>query len=179
MSPQSGSTVPGLSQSLPSTGGDLSPYLPAVPVPFSSQNFFERHPQIVDFISGTAGGCAGVLIGHPLDTLKVRMQTGWMASYMERGPGRPLQHSAAHLPPMERRAPQSFASVRSLLDSPQRATLVSRPSPAGSVALSAPSFSMLAVASAITKEEGYMSLYKGLLSPLVGVAVVNACLFGV
>jgi solute carrier family 25 (mitochondrial carnitine/acylcarnitine transporter), member 20/29 len=29
----------------------------------------------IDLLSGIAGGSAGVLVGHPFDTLKVRLQT--------------------------------------------------------------------------------------------------------
>ena len=28
----------------------------------------------IDFFAGCAGGAAGILIGHPFDTIKVRMQ---------------------------------------------------------------------------------------------------------
>lgn len=30
---------------------------------------------VIDFIGGSAGGCANVLVGQPLDTIKVKMQT--------------------------------------------------------------------------------------------------------
>ncbi|XP_037959327.1 mitochondrial basic amino acids transporter isoform X2 [Teleopsis dalmanni] len=30
---------------------------------------------LIDFIAGCVGGCAGVLVGHPLDTIKVHLQT--------------------------------------------------------------------------------------------------------
>ncbi|TMW43463.1 hypothetical protein DOY81_011456 [Sarcophaga bullata] len=29
----------------------------------------------LDFVAGLIGGCAGVLVGHPLDTVKVHLQT--------------------------------------------------------------------------------------------------------
>lgn len=31
----------------------------------------------VNFLSGTAGGVAQVLVGHPFDTLKVGCSVGW------------------------------------------------------------------------------------------------------
>ncbi|KAI6225208.1 Mitochondrial carrier protein [Aphelenchoides fujianensis] len=35
----------------------------------------------IDFIAGCVGGAAGVLAGHPLDTIKVRLQTQKMGTY--------------------------------------------------------------------------------------------------
>ena len=34
----------------------------------------------IDFFAGCLGGAAGVLIGHPLDTVKVKLQTQGMTS---------------------------------------------------------------------------------------------------
>ena len=31
---------------------------------------------MTEFVSGWAGGCCGLLLGHPFDTVKVRLQTG-------------------------------------------------------------------------------------------------------
>lgn len=31
--------------------------------------------ELVDFIAGCAGGCAGIVVGHPFDTIKVRLQS--------------------------------------------------------------------------------------------------------
>jgi len=39
---------------------------------------------IIDFVAGCVGGAAGVLAGHPLDTIKARLQTGKPGTY--RGP---------------------------------------------------------------------------------------------
>ena len=30
---------------------------------------------VIDFVAGSAGGCANVLVGQPLDTVKVKLQT--------------------------------------------------------------------------------------------------------
>ncbi|EPB68254.1 hypothetical protein ANCCEY_12660 [Ancylostoma ceylanicum] len=39
----------------------------------------------IDFFAGCLGGAAGVLAGHPLDTIKVRLQTQNSASKLYRG----------------------------------------------------------------------------------------------
>ena len=37
-------------------------------------------PWWLDFAGGVVGGCAGVVIGHPLDTIKLRLQAGQFGS---------------------------------------------------------------------------------------------------
>ncbi|KAI9097242.1 mitochondrial carrier domain-containing protein [Phlyctochytrium arcticum] len=74
-----------------------------------------------DLIAGTAGGWAQVVVGHPFDTLKVRLQT--------QGP----QHQ--------------YANALDCLKQTVR-------------------------------NEGVLALYKGVVSPLMGVGVCNAVLFG-
>ncbi|XP_076321531.1 mitochondrial basic amino acids transporter-like isoform X1 [Tachypleus tridentatus] len=39
----------------------------------------------LDFVAGCLGGCAGVLVGHPLDTVKVRLQTQDASKPLYRG----------------------------------------------------------------------------------------------
>ena len=34
----------------------------------------------MDVMGGIVGGCAGIVIGHPLDTIKLRMQAGQFSS---------------------------------------------------------------------------------------------------
>ncbi|KAJ3330043.1 hypothetical protein HDU76_006539 [Blyttiomyces sp. JEL0837] len=79
----------------------------------------------IDFVAGTIGGAAGVVVGHPLDTIKVRLQT----QAMQAGPKR------------------YTGTVNCLLT--------------------------------IVREEKFSGLYKGMASPLIGVAVINSLLFGV
>ncbi|KAJ3211122.1 hypothetical protein HK099_008094 [Clydaea vesicula] len=74
---------------------------------------------LIDFASGIAGGSAGILAGHPLDTVKVRLQNS--------GEYRGVVHCLSR----------------------------------------------------IVKEEGFTGLYKGMASPLIGVALINSLLFGV
>ncbi|KAJ3325146.1 hypothetical protein HDV06_004903 [Boothiomyces sp. JEL0866] len=73
----------------------------------------------IDLTAGIFGGSAGVLAGHPLDTIKVRLQA----------PG-------------------------------QR-------------------YGVVGCFSQIVRNEGVTGLYKGMASPIVGVAVINSLLFGV
>mmetsp|Transcript_16127 Transcript_16127/g.40664 ORF Transcript_16127/g.40664 Transcript_16127/m.40664 type:complete len:417 (+) Transcript_16127:169-1419(+) len=56
---------------------------PAVRVPSAAEHqsvrvasAFELSLELVDFAAGCVGGCVGVLVGHPFDTLKTRMQYG-------------------------------------------------------------------------------------------------------
>jgi solute carrier family 25 carnitine/acylcarnitine transporter 20/29 len=77
----------------------------------------------LDFFAGCVGGAAGVIVGHPLDTVKVRLQT------------------------------QSPTNIKYT-----------------------GTFHCL---STIVKQESVRGLYKGISSPLFGVAGVNALIFGV
>ncbi|XP_054710512.1 mitochondrial basic amino acids transporter-like [Uloborus diversus] len=77
----------------------------------------------VDFFAGCLGGCAGVLVGHPFDTVKVRLQTQDCNNKIYRG---------------------TFHCI-----------------------------------STIIKQESYQGLYKGMSSPMAGLAAVNAIVFGV
>lgn len=86
-------------------------------------SLFNLEKMSLDFAAGCLGGCAGILVGHPLDTIKVRMQT---QDYRN-----PVYRSAWHC----------FRTM--------------------------------------VKTESVSGLYKGMSSPMAGVAVVNAIVFGV
>lgn len=77
----------------------------------------------LDFAAGCLGGCAGVLVGHPFDTIKVRLQTQDFRNPQYKG---------------------TFHCFKSIL-----------------------------------RTEKVAGLYKGMSSPMAGVAVVNAIVFGV
>ncbi|KJE97973.1 carnitine/acylcarnitine carrier protein [Capsaspora owczarzaki ATCC 30864] len=79
-----------------------------------------------DFIAGTFAGCAGILTGHPFDTIKVRLQT------QTHTPGTQLRYSGTI---------HCFVKI--------------------------------------VREEKIRGLYKGMASPMAGVALINAMLFGV
>lgn len=77
----------------------------------------------LDFAAGCLGGCAGVAVGHPFDTVKVRIQTQDFRNPKYRG---------------------AFHCFSSIL-----------------------------------KNESVRGLFKGMSSPMAGVAAVNAIIFGV
>lgn len=77
----------------------------------------------LDFVAGCVGGCAGVVVGHPFDTIKVHLQT--------QNPKKPIYHGTWHC----------FKTI--------------------------------------IKNESVRGLYKGMSSPMGGVAFVNAIAFGV
>jgi len=78
---------------------------------------------VLDFLAGCAGGIAGVIVGYPLDTIKVHLQTQDVNNPKYRGTW------------------HCFSSI--------------------------------------LKKESAWGFYKGMTSPLAGVAIVNAILFGV
>ncbi|TPX78595.1 hypothetical protein CcCBS67573_g00105 [Chytriomyces confervae] len=80
----------------------------------------------IDFVAGTFGGAAGVIVGHPLDTVKVRLQAQAMSAASQR------KYSGT-----------------------------------------------LNCVATILREEKLKGLYKGMASPVVGVAAINSLLFGV
>ncbi|XP_003743595.1 mitochondrial basic amino acids transporter [Galendromus occidentalis] len=77
----------------------------------------------MDFVAGCIGGCAGVLVGHPFDTVKVRLQT--------QDPRNPVYRGTFHC-------------LRSII-----------------------------------AKDSVSGLFRGMSSPMVGVSVVNAIVFGV
>uniref|UniRef100_A0A1A7Y5K3 Mitochondrial basic amino acids transporter n=1 Tax=Iconisemion striatum TaxID=60296 RepID=A0A1A7Y5K3_9TELE len=77
----------------------------------------------MDFIAGCIGGAAGVLVGHPFDTVKVRLQV--------QNVDRPLYRGTFHC----------FQSI--------------------------------------IRQESVFGLYKGIGSPMMGLAFINAIVFGV
>ncbi|XP_017485319.1 PREDICTED: mitochondrial basic amino acids transporter isoform X1 [Rhagoletis zephyria] len=76
-----------------------------------------------DFVAGCLGGCAGVLVGHPFDTVKVHLQMQDVKNPVYRG--------------------------------------------------------TLHCISTLIRTDGVGSLYRGMSSPLMGISVVNAIVFGV
>lgn len=77
----------------------------------------------LDFLAGCTGGIAGVMVGYPLDTIKVHLQTQDVTNPKYRGTW------------------HCFTTI--------------------------------------VRQQSFSGLYKGMTSPLAGVAVVNAILFGV
>lgn len=77
----------------------------------------------LDFAAGCLGGCAGVVVGHPFDTIKVHLQT--------QDASKPIYRGTIHC-------------LRTLVT-----------------------------------QNGIKGLYRGMSSPLAGVAAINAIVFGV
>ena len=86
-----------------------------------------------EFVAGTSGGVASVVVGHPFDTIKTRLQA--------QRPG------ADHTPLL---AHGSHAPYRGALHA----------------------------LATITREEKVVGLFRGVLSPVLGVGVMNASIFG-
>jgi solute carrier family 25 carnitine/acylcarnitine transporter 20/29 len=97
------------------------------------------------------GGIASLLAGHPFDTIKTRLQAQSQAP-----------SSSATSPH------QQFRTQSSTLSSPLIST--------ASVARYTSSIDALR---RIIAEEKFVGLYKGVTSPMLGVAVMNASIFGV
>ncbi|WFD34582.1 hypothetical protein MCUN1_001423 [Malassezia cuniculi] len=86
---------------------------------------------LVEFLAGTAGGVASVLVGHPFDTIKTRLQAQVAHS-----------HELAPL----RAAPRYTSAFHAL--------------------------------ATILREERVVGLFRGVTSPMIGVAAMNAAVFG-
>ncbi|XP_077861840.1 mitochondrial basic amino acids transporter-like [Saccoglossus kowalevskii] len=116
-----------------------------------------KYEVLLDFVGGCFGGIAGVVVGHPFDTVKVRLQTQNVQnnSVVSRlvtspSPSSPsgLQRFPVHTVKPEVVAPHAYRSTWHCFAS-------------------------------TVKEEGFFGLYKGLASPLAGLAFINAIIFGV
>ncbi|KAH8329301.1 hypothetical protein KR074_007350, partial [Drosophila pseudoananassae] len=86
----------------------------------ASESFF---PEMIDFVAGLLGGAAGVLVGHPFDTVKVHLQTD--------DPKNPKYKGTFHCLKM------------------------------------------------ILQKDGFKGIYRGISSPIGGIGLVNAIVFGV
>ncbi|CDU25955.1 related to Carrier protein YMC1, mitochondrial precursor [Sporisorium scitamineum] len=141
---------------------------------------------LVDFIAGTAGGIASLLAGHPFDTVKTRLQaqpsssapsidtpsTASSSSKLLSSSAR-LQYSSTNI---SRHVPSTSSSGHA-------ATLTlphSCPTGGGGgIRVSLPIYRSATDAfRIIIKEERIWGLYKGVTSPMLGVAIMNASIFG-
>lgn len=104
---------------------------------------------LVDFLAGTIGGIASLLAGHPFDTIKTRLQAQSQAPSSSNSDN--LRHAAtpSHSTPLV--VQTTVKRYTSSLDALRR----------------------------IVAEERFLGLYKGVTSPMLGVAVMNASIFGV
>ncbi|EPQ28942.1 uncharacterized protein PFL1_03742 [Pseudozyma flocculosa PF-1] len=138
---------------------------------------------LVDFVAGTAAGVASLLAGHPFDTVKTRLQTQPHS----------LPHSStpASSPPPSNLRPESrpllapqpttsssaAAAAASSSRSTHHAAIITAPlrRPDGTIPIYRSATHAFRV---IVKEEKLLGLYKGVTSPMLGVAVMNASIFG-
>ncbi|KAN0063254.1 hypothetical protein ACQY0O_004418 [Thecaphora frezii] len=164
---------------------------------------------LVEFVAGTAAGVASLVAGHPFDTIKTRLQTQPPASASPASlPSLHAVHTHALLPPPSilsesRPLLSSIAATSPSSSSPLSSS--SSSSPAAAAAASAASSSRCSHHAVIlvtpplrrldgsapiyrsathafrliVKEEKLLGLYKGVTSPMLGVAVMNASIFGV
>ncbi|GAA5990783.1 hypothetical protein JCM10908_000013 [Rhodotorula pacifica] len=110
----------------------------------------------LDFFAGTVAGVASLLTGHPFDTVKVRLQTQQSISP-------PLQ--------LARDAPSPLLDPRRSESSLVRGS--------DGVGMGQRKYYRNAVHAfvRVTREEGVRGLYKGVTSPMLGVALMNASVF--
>lgn len=112
----------------------------------------------VDFVAGTVAGIASLLTGHPFDTVKTRLQAQPMVPNS-------VTRSTAVLPP------QVSSSSALLAAAPRfQAQVLTTLPPMYTSATHA--FRL------IIKQERIAGLYRGVTSPMLGVAVMNASIFG-
>ncbi|MCO5598622.1 hypothetical protein L7F22_052719 [Adiantum nelumboides] len=115
----------------------------------SDDGLLEPSP-LVDFIAGTSAGIASLLAGHPFDTIKTRLQA--------------QSHSTSNTISI----PQNVVAVQTSSNTP---LLQQQNLPRYSSAFDA--------LRRIIAEERFIGLYKGITSPMLGVAAMNASVFGV
>ena len=116
--------------------------------------------QLVEFTAGMCAGATFVIVGHPLDTLKVRMQATEKAVVLPYATKTPIDQNVATL------LKPTVGNV------PYAPPAPPKPSP------SAPQFTgMVDVLRQTLRTEGVRGLYRGVASPLIGVSVADAWLF--
>lgn len=153
---------------------------------------------LVDFIAGTAGGIASLLAGHPFDTVKTRLQAQPASS--SSCSLLPHKHDTPSI-----RSSTAASSASKLVSSCRidyASTIESRhaipASAAHSTAIHIPHMASSSTRSGggafhvtlpiyrsatdafriIIREERLSGLYKGVTSPMLGVAIMNASIFG-
>ncbi|SPO26994.1 related to Carrier protein YMC1, mitochondrial precursor [Ustilago trichophora] len=149
---------------------------------------------LVDFIAGTAGGIASLLAGHPFDTVKTRLQA--QASTLPTAPSidaSTLSHhthaSSSKLLPNATSSTASsttlhYSAIAPRHGSSSAAAALTFPQHASGPATGGLRVTLPLYRSAtdafriILKEERIWGLYKGVTSPMLGVAIMNASIFG-
>lgn len=104
---------------------------------------------LVDFIAGTVAGIASLVAGHPFDTVKTRLQA--QAQETKGTSARPSAPTTSTTPLLLQNGVADGRRYRSALDALRT----------------------------IVREESVTGLFKGITSPMLGVAAMNASVFGV
>ncbi|XP_070449331.1 mitochondrial basic amino acids transporter isoform X3 [Equus przewalskii] len=128
----------------------------------------------LDFLAGCAGGVAGVLVGHPFDTVKVLAELG---SRGGRGAGvsRRRMHpsvsclSEQRLPAVKVLVCRDGTFLYKTISVRLQVQSMEKPQYRGT----------LHCFQSIIRQESVLGLYKGLGSPLMGLTFINALVFGV
>lgn len=113
---------------------------------------------LVDFVAGTVGGVASLLTGHPFDTIKTRLQA---------------QSQSNSSPSIRHVSSVPSSSTSPLLVQATRMTTTTATNTTFRYTSAFDAFRR------IVTEERFLGLYKGVTSPMLGVAVMNASIFGV
>ncbi|XP_029806755.1 mitochondrial basic amino acids transporter [Suricata suricatta] len=122
----------------------------------------------LDFLAGCAGGVAGVLVGHPFDTVKAPTPAttiffvDLLLTKVRPGPA-PHPATPSYSAPPGVPSPTRRGQVRLQVQSTEK------PQYRGT----------LHCFQSIIKQESVLGLYKGLGSPLMGLTFINALVFGV
>ncbi|SPO27340.1 related to Carrier protein YMC1, mitochondrial precursor [Ustilago trichophora] len=150
---------------------------------------------LVDFIAGTAGGIASLLAGHPFDTVKTRLQA--QSSILPTAPSIDASTLSHHPRASSSKLLPTVASPTASLSTLHYSAIASRHG-SSSTAAAALTFPQHASGTGtgglrltlpiyrsatdafriILKEERIWGLYKGVTSPMLGVAIMNASIFG-
>ncbi|PWY96854.1 mitochondrial carrier [Testicularia cyperi] len=151
---------------------------------------------LVDFVAGTVGGIASLLAGHPFDTVKTRLQ-----AQPSPGAAAPLgipdasRQATVRTPLLATASSSVVLETESGINSTSTSTARYPNTSTSSIdrignanthpcrirpaAPSAPIYkSAWHAFSSIIREEKVVGLYKGVTSPMLGVAAMNASVFG-
>ncbi|SNX85430.1 related to Carrier protein YMC1, mitochondrial precursor [Melanopsichium pennsylvanicum] len=161
---------------------------------------------MVDFVAGTVGGIVSLLAGHPFDTVKTRLQaqpsaSSALSSSIQDSSSllhKNLSTRPSTIPPASSSSTPLFASTstsridylsaasRSNVGAPSSAALnmphmtsyLPSSQGAGGIKVSLPIYRSATDAfRIIIREEHFLGLYKGVTSPMLGVALMNASIF--
>eukprot|EP00920_Eleutheroschizon_duboscqi_P000391 GHVT01001140.1.p1 GENE.GHVT01001140.1~~GHVT01001140.1.p1 ORF type:complete len:234 (+),score=46.15 GHVT01001140.1:305-1006(+) len=140
-------------------------------------------PEAIGFlVAGTAGGVAQTLVGHPFNTIKVRMQAGTFKGHSDeaipetRGEATAKPTGLGTAPESTRgagRGTGEATAVKGAVGAAPRPRLRRLPF----LSAARPPLGALDCAKITLKEEGVRGFYRGVTPPLFGIGLINAVLF--